>query len=126
MKIIVNEKNKKKIETCIAEAEGRATVRTITFEQIEYAIERIEKELDITAKYMRGVTACVDPNAQDFPRAYKYTPQSTWVKLERCASGWAVIGIWRDITASPSHAICVSLTKEAKEAIIENKTKFEF
>lgn len=125
MKIIVNEKNKEKINAAIKAAEGRATARTIKFYDIECAIERIEKKLGIPAAHMRGIRALVDVNAQKFPAAYNFTPESTHFRLERFASGWAVTDIWRGRTEGPKKTYQMILTDEAKEAIINSKLFFE-
>lgn len=122
--MLVNEKNKEKIEKMIIEAEGRATARTIKFENILEDIKQIEKKLNITKKAMTGVTVDVDHNAQDFPKAYKYTPDSTQYTIVRKSSGWDLVTIERWHTRKDGQTFIVKLTEEAKEAILKNMQCF--
>lgn len=70
--IIVSEKNRARIVKAIKEAEGRATVRCVTYASVLVAIERIEAKLDLPKTLMEGVSFHVDTWAQDFPNAYEY------------------------------------------------------
>ena len=81
----------------IEAAEGRATARTITPEDIAEALEQITKRVLLlsTRKDATGTTIEADPNAQQFPNAYKYTPQSTHFTAELKAAGWKITGIFR-------------------------------
>lgn len=119
MKIMVNEKNRGKLEEAIREAEGRATARTIIVRWIYEAAERIEKTLGIPKNAMVGIKADVDYYNQNFPNAYKFTPESTQFTLERFASGWAVTAIWRGRTKRAGHEYTLTLTDLAKEKLIE-------
>lgn len=98
MKIIVNEKNIEKLEKEIAKAEGRATARTITASDIKDSIKSVEKKLSTILKVSdwKGLKFDIDVNAQPFPSAYKYQPESTQFRIERFTSGWGVIAISRD------------------------------
>lgn len=125
MRIIVNEKNREKIEEAIRKAEGRATARCISYDRIVKTIERIESHLSIPKKYLIGIEASVDYWAQQFPNAYKYAPESTHFCLTRTASGWAVTNIYRYYTQSPSKAVCLALTEVAKQALIKSRETFE-
>jgi hypothetical protein len=118
MKIIIKEANQEKINAAIREAEGRATARTITAQDIISAAEKVTKHLGIPMKAMIDVVAHVDINAQDFPRAYKYVPESTQFRMIRTASGWALTDIYRDRTHRSGHAAEIRLTETAKEAVL--------
>lgn len=118
MKIIAKDSNKDKLEAAIRSAEGRATARTISADIIIRTAERITRYLDIPKKRMIGIIADVDYNAQDFPRAYKYTPESTRFLMEYTASGWAVYAIDRNTTRRASQAVIFTLTEEAKAEIL--------
>lgn len=122
--MLIKETNKAKIENAITAAEGRATARTITWKDIVYSLERLEKSLGIHKKDMIGITADIDYNAQDFPRAYKYTPESTHFKVTRKSGGWDLLSVYRDTTRRDGHKFHVTLTDAAKQAIIETKTAF--
>ena len=48
--MLVKDTARAKIEAMIAEAEGKATARTITYSQIETAIQNLEAKLNIPKK----------------------------------------------------------------------------
>jgi len=123
MKIIIKEANKEKLTTAIKEAEGRASVRCITADRVIKAVDRITKHLDIPKKRMIGITAVVDVNAQDFPSAYRYMPESTQFTAEYTKSGWVMTSVCRDRTHSERHAVSLILTEEAKVAVLENASR---
>ena len=119
-KIIIKEANKENINEVIKQVEGRATARLVDYNNVIHAINLIENQLDIAKKDMIGIVADIDYNAQEFPHAYKYTPESTHVKLERCSSGWALVDIKREYCGK--HMIKIHLTEDAKQAILSNYT----
>lgn len=121
MNIAITEKNIDRINEAIKKAEGRATARTVTAKDILKAVEDLEHKLGILKKDMEGITAVIDVNAQDFPRAYKYTPDSTIVEIVRKKSGWSLVDVERDWTRSTKHKYAVKLTPEAEQAIIDSK-----
>lgn len=102
----------------IRAAEGRATARTITPEEVVSALDIVERKLDLPKKHLDGVTVDIDYHAQDFPRAYKYTPESTHFCAVYKRGSWRVIDIYRATTRRASQAYKVDLTDAAKEAII--------
>lgn len=123
--IIINETNKTKIENAISEAEGRATCRTITFDNIVRATEVIEKKLGVPKKYLEGVRYNVDIHAQNFPNAYKYRAESTHFTIEFSKGKWRVITIGRSYTRRSGHEYqCIIMPEETKEKVIENLMSF--
>ena len=122
--MLIKYTNSEKIEKIIKEAEGRATARTIDYGSMSMAIDRLEESLGIPKKHMIGIVADIDVNAQDFPRAYKYTPESTHFRVIRKQSGWDLERVYRDRTRRYNHEFHVTLTEQAKEAIIESKSSF--
>jgi hypothetical protein len=102
----------------IEKAEGRARERTIDAEDVCRAIIEVESKLNITKKAMKGVCFTYNQYAQNFPRAYKYTPMSTHFKAEFNGTEWKITDIYRDICTNKSAHI--QLTDEAKQAIIES------
>ena len=99
IKIKAEEKNIQKIAEAIKTAEGRATVRTIDAADVLRCAEKFQKSLDkmITKKASVGIVCQIDNNAQSFPNAYKYVPESTIFILEVFPSGIFIVGIKRDI-----------------------------
>ena len=86
----INTANTDKINAAIKAAEGRATARTITANDIGAEIIRLNRWLDansVPLKVRAGLTFCVDPNAQSFPSSYQYTPESTQIRLTIGADG---------------------------------------
>lgn len=123
--IIVNETNKAKIENAIAEAEGKATCRTISFDTIVCATKVIEKRLGVPKKYLEGVRYDVDWHAQTFPKAYKYRAESTQFIVEFSKGKWRVCNIERYYTRTNGHDYkCLEMPEETKKAVIENLMDF--
>ena len=120
MKIIIREANAEKITAAIRDAEGRATARTITAQNIIETARKITRRLDIPKKYMIGITASVDYHAQNFPNAYRYTPESTQFRMIYTASGWALTSISREASRRPNRAVDIFLTDDARAMIILN------
>ena len=124
MKIKVDEKNFDKLNEAIKAAEGKARERKIDARDVVWMVNRIEKELRIPKKRMNGIVAVCDYNAQKYPNAYKYTPESTWVWLQRFPSGWFVVDVERRRTGGTEKRFTLNLPEEAKNAIIERCEKF--
>lgn len=119
--ILTDDENKKeKLREWIQEAQGRATVRLIKEDDIYRWLDVVERRLGITKKAMQGVFVHIDPNAQDFPRAYKYTPESTQFDAYYKNGTWRLIRIARGICEKKR--IHIELSASAKEAIL-NKYK---
>ena len=122
---IINETNRAKIETAIAETEGRATVRCVGFDTVKKVCKHIEEVLAVPKKYLEGVKFSVDPHAQNFPKAYKYTPESTQFVVEFSKGKWRVSGFRRAKTRTPNNRyICIEMPEETKHAIIREKIVF--
>ena len=107
------------LSAAIREAEGRATERCLTARAVVLAIESITENLKIPASRMRGIKATVCPAAQDFPRAYKYTPKATTFCIEYKSTGWVVTDISRTACPRASQEYYIELTEDAKAAIID-------
>lgn len=122
--MLIKEGNREKIEAAIREVEGRATARTVTYGEIAIAIAELEKTLNICKKDMMGIIADIDYHAQNFPNAYKYTPESTHIKITRKNSAWDLVRVYRDTTRREGHRYHLTLTEDAKKAIIKSKEIF--
>lgn len=106
------------LQESIKEAEGKARERKLNYHDIFYYLEKVEKKLDITKKAMEGVKVFCDPNAQEFPRAYKWTPESTQFTAEYKNGTWRITDIFRDDCGR--HKISIKLTEEAEQAILND------
>lgn len=107
------------LSAAIREAEGRATERCLTARAVVLAIESITENLKIPASRMRGIKATVCPAAQDFPRAYKYTPEATTFCAEYKSAGWVITDIARTACPRASQEYYIELTEDAKAAILD-------
>lgn len=123
MKIIVKQENAEKIQQAIDKAEGKARERKITAAELIKAAEKLNKKLGIAPAHMRGVRAKLDINAQDFPNAYKYIPESTIAFLEHTGRAWALVDVRRDSAEIANRAARIELTDEAREWILK---RFEY
>ena len=115
----INAKRIDKLEAALAEEQARCTAHTISAQEILDKLEEIDKYVGISKASMVGVKVECDLNAQSFPSAYKYTPESTWFKAERRASGWFITDISRYRTASPTVGTHIILTDTAKQAVMD-------
>jgi hypothetical protein len=116
--IVINYKNRERIEKAIAEAQGRATERTINFFTIMSAPLVIKKEYGISMKALEGCVFWCDPNAQDFPNAYKYKAMSTQFRVEVSHGSFKVTAIVRDECFKAGRHLTARLTEDAKSAIL--------
>lgn len=123
--IAINEYNTvvESLKNAIKEAEGRASARTITAEEILSTLIRIEDDLHISKKAMDGIRMIADINSQSFPRAYKYTPESTHFSAEYKNGSWRLTDIYRAECKNSFH-IHIDHTEESKKAIIERLSNF--
>ena len=122
--ILIKESNKEKINTYIAEAEGRATVRTIDYITIISDIATLEEKLSINKKDMIGIKADIDHHAQNFPSAYKYRPESTHYVIIREKTGWKLIVALRCTTRKSGHVFKLTFPDDVKKAIIKSMSDF--
>lgn len=108
----------KVLSPVLLEVQGKAHVRTISALDIVSALADVESRLRITKKALNGVSVVIDLNAQDFPSAYKWTPDSTifWAmfKLGR----WFITDIKRDTTRRASQRVVVFHTEASKAALV--------
>ena len=124
MKIVIKESNRDKLQKELERIQKRTTARNISVDDLFSIIKEIESNLGIAKNKMVGIVADVDYNAQDFPRAYKYTPESTQITIQKVTSGWALTNIERYRCRTPKSKYILRLTDDAKKAIIESKMCF--
>lgn len=122
--IIVNEKNETKIADAIANAQGKATARTIDIGDVYRATQCLDK-LDIPKKYKEGLAYDVDMNAQNFPNAYRFVPESTHFVLTYKKGSWRISDIRRAMCRHAGHTYeCITMPDETKDAIIRSVRTF--
>lgn len=116
-----------KLAQAIVEAEGRATVRTITAQAIQEWVKVVERKLEergITKANWTGMRFLVNINAQEFQNAYKYCPEATVYELERFASGWFVTAIRRDTCTVHKVTLLSKLTDEQTADVLAHAQRF--
>lgn len=98
--------------------QARCSARKISAHDILETLYLYDRKLGISAKAKEGIQVSVDFNAQDFPSAYKYTPESTHFSAVYKSGSWRVLCVRRDITRRRSQQIDATLTAAAKEALV--------
>lgn len=94
----------------IKDAEGNATARTLTADNIADAAleaEGILKSAGIPKTMWQGVVVHVNPHA--VPNSYQYTAQATMATLVRRSRDWAVVAVRRGTCTHNSYGIGRSL-----------------
>lgn len=115
------------IDAVIAKQEGRSRVRTITADNVIEALSEITDGFAIPKKHLNGVKVSVDENAQAFPNNYRFQPESTQFEAAHNGKEWVLTNVWRGECRRPANKVLVTLTDEAKEAILksfENGSRF--
>ena len=120
---IISETNKARIEKEIESAQEKARTRKINFQDILYAIKRIDVKLNITKKAKEGVRVSVALHADKYPNAYRGIPESTHFLLVFKGGKWRLADIYR-FSCNRKNTYHTKLSETAKEAIIENCLKF--
>lgn len=124
MKIRICKENRDKIQKALDAVQGRCKERTITVDDIIYSVKDVDENLKIAKKAMVGIKVVSDQCCQDFPNAYKYTPYSTQYGMERTSSGWFLTWVERRPTKRSGNQYNLTLTEDAKKALVERFTKF--
>ena len=119
----INIDNKDKLETAIMEAEGRATARKITADQIQYILHDIEE--GIPKAKLHG-TKVHYTGAEKFPNAYRYRAESTHWMAENVKGKWYVTNIFRSTCPNRIKNTHVEYSDTAKEAILESMSNLEY
>lgn len=116
--IVINEKNKDRITAELDTLQKKCSVRTISFQAILSCCNKVEERIGLPKKYLKGVRISVDPYAQTFPNAYKYTPESTQFDAVHTGKEWKLIKLYRSATRGPKLEFIVVLTEEAKKEVL--------
>lgn len=119
-------KENEKLMELIHEAEGRSYERTITAPDIIKMLNRIESHIleFSTKKDAYGTTVSVDIHAQNFARAYRFTPMSTHFDAVWESNGWKITNIYRSQTRRAGHAVHICFTEETKKNMAVHLAEF--
>ena len=121
----INVKNEKQITEELNKV--NAKVRNASYQSVVAIVWQIEKKLEekgLPKKYWTGLSFWGDINAQKFPNAYKWSPDSTQFRIERFASGWFITRVGRMHCSEKKVTLASALNDEQKQAIVENFKKF--
>lgn len=114
-----------KITAALEAVQGKCKVRTIDADGIKTAIAQMEKFFGIPKCKLDGLRVVCDINAQNFPNAYRFVPESTIFSAENRKGKWYIVSIRRAPTYAPARAVQVCHMPEAMaEAIIARHTEF--
>lgn len=118
MKTNINITNEAKVSEAIKKAEGRATARTITVNDIVCQLNKIrvpKSKLNGTVVHYNG--------AEHFPNAYKYRPECTHWIAENRNGRWYLTHIYRDTCPNRSTwRMEVKYSQEAIDWLIKNES----
>lgn len=109
----------KNLEEVFNKAQNKCSARTITLEEAVTALNEYTDLLQISKKSLIGseIIDC-DLNAQNFPSAYKFCPESTHFSAIFKSTGWKITNVWRTRTNCPSKKMICKLSETAKQALI--------
>lgn len=123
-KIIIKEENAEKIMAAFESKQGRARERKInSFSDLKYEIVGIERRLDGMSKKAMNGTKIEFDFRQQFPSAYKYTPDSTHFVLYFENNVWKIdvdsIGRYTCPNRKSSYGYVMHLSETAKAEILK-------
>ena len=120
MKIRICDENENKINALIKKIEGRATARTLDYEDILDLSEMAEKDLeryDCAKKDRSGTVAIRHDSVLS---SYKWTAESTKAEITRGSKDWFLTHVSRETCASnsKSRSTWLKLSPSAEESIM--------
>ena len=96
MKIKIEKKNQAAIEAALLSVNGRAHDHAYTtFGAVEKIAQESEKQVIwLVGSKKAAVGALVESTSgKDMPKAYRYSRVGTTVNIERCSTGWFLVGV---------------------------------
>lgn len=115
-----------KLVAALAEANGRATARTLSADECAEYIAGFEERVGISKKAMAGTIVTVHGSMEPLPRAYKYRADSTKASFQYDGRTWRLLSAERSILRQRSSWIHViaSFSPTAKDAISAKYEEF--
>lgn len=123
MNICFAEPNRLKIEELLAFAQNRCTQRLLTFDRMAEILSSVEKELSISKAKMKGISITYT-GAERFPASYRYSPECTSFDAKHDGKLWHITDIHRMVCPNRNENLSLTLTDEAKDALIESFRRF--
>ena len=113
----INLTNNAKVTAAIKEAEGRATARTVSVEDIVKALGKIK----VPKSKLNGTVVRWD-GAEHFPNAYRYRPESTHWVAENVNGKWYLTNVYRDTCPNrTTWRMQINYSEEAIAWILEHE-----
>lgn len=123
--IRIEEKNRDKINAAIKEAEGKARERLMDYDMLIKNIQIFERHYAMTTKkHWENMRVVINPHAENFPHAYKYTPYGTVCTIFRTKGKWNLVYVERDYVNGEKNFKVKNMSEETKKEIIESMTRF--
>lgn len=94
----INLKNETKISAALLTIQDRCSARTMCYHDIKSNLKGVETRLSELLggiSHWKGVKVEIGENFGKKPASYRGDPESTFITLEYCASGWFVTGYVR-------------------------------
>lgn len=85
--------------TAFTDAQKLARTRTVSIDDARAFVAKLEKRLKshgIPKKLWTGMEATFSPWAQNFPGAYKGSPEGTYFRVMRGSTKWYLTGVGRE------------------------------
>lgn len=110
-----------KLVAALAEANGRATARTLSADGCAEYLAKFEEHTAISKKAMAGTVVTVHGSMEQLPRAYRYRADSTKASFQYDGKTWRFLNAERSILRQLSSYIHViaSFSPTAKDAIVQ-------
>ena len=122
--IIIKKENEERIKNALNEVHAKCTVRTINYEAIEQAINKILKKFNLPKSHLNGCTFTYRRYADDVPQAYKYVYNGTIIKMTVKNGNFQLIDCYRGNCNHVKEFEC-ELTESCKKDIIYSYTKWD-
>lgn len=115
---VARKNSRELIDAVLNDIQRRCKVRIITSDDIINQLIKYETSINISKKALNGTKVTMDINAQSFPNAYKFIPESTKFSVEYINGSWRITDIYRGICTKTK--ILATLSDSAKIAVINN------
>lgn len=121
--IKITETNRATIAAAIVAAEGRATVRTVSAQDVFDEVTYLDHKLDIPKCHMVGIEARISLHAETFANSYKYIPEGTCITMLYHTGGWYLEKVFR-ANCNNTRVHTLVLPAAAQEALIGRFERF--
>lgn len=102
MSIVLNARNAARIDALLAEAQAGQRRRLLDRDDLLWAAGELDRRLALLPVALRVGAAATVFTGDAVPNSYRHTAMGSYAELERRATGWAVVRVWRD--SIPSHS----------------------